>query len=73
VLLAGAAMTGLLLAIGGSVNDAWRIPLGALAGVSAFAALLWLTGETNPREAMALLRQVPVLRRALPRPAAADG
>jgi O-antigen/teichoic acid export membrane protein len=72
-LLAGAAMTGLLLAIGGSVDDAWRIPLGGLAGVSAFAGLLWLTGETNPHEAMALLRQVPVLRRALPSPAAAEG
>jgi peptidoglycan biosynthesis protein MviN/MurJ (putative lipid II flippase) len=63
VLLAGAAMTGVLLLIGGSLHDAWRIPLGGLAAISAFAALLWLTGEVAPREALDLLGRVPVLRR----------
>ncbi len=72
-LLAGAVMTGVLLAIGGSVNDAWRIPLGALAALSAFAGLLWLTGETNPREAIALLRQAPLLRRVSASATGRDG
>jgi stage V sporulation protein B len=66
-LMAGGAMTALLLVIGGSLHhDAWRIPLGGLAGISAFAAVLWLTGEVTPREALGVLGHVPVLRRLAP-------
>lgn len=60
-LLAGGAMTGMLLLIGGSRSDAWRIPLGGLAGIAAFAFVLWLTGEVTRREARALLDHVPFL------------
>ncbi len=67
-LLAGGAMTGLLLAIGGSQSDLWRIPLGAIVGIAGFAGVLWLTGETNPREAMTLLRQTPLRRLLRGRP-----
>jgi O-antigen/teichoic acid export membrane protein len=61
--MAGGAMTAMLLLIGDSLHDAWRIPLGGLAGISAFAAVLWLTGEVAPREALDLLGHVPLLRR----------
>jgi O-antigen/teichoic acid export membrane protein len=62
-LAAGAAMTGMLLLIGGSLDELWRLPLGALAGAATFAGMLWLTGETTPREALKLLGQVPLLKR----------
>jgi O-antigen/teichoic acid export membrane protein len=57
-LLAGAAMTGLLLLIGDSLAEGWRIPLGGLAGISAFGLVLFLTGEVKPGEARALLERV---------------
>jgi O-antigen/teichoic acid export membrane protein len=62
-LLAGAAMTGVLFAIGGSLGEAWRIPLGAIAGIGAFAVVLGLTGEVTLAEASAVLGRVPLLRR----------
>ena len=65
-LTAGAAMTGVLLLIGGSVGELWRLPLGALAGAGTFAVVLWLTGESTPREAITLIGQVPLLKRLVP-------
>jgi O-antigen/teichoic acid export membrane protein len=64
-LLAAGAMTGALLSIGGSTGELWRIPLGGLAGIAAFAAVLLLSGEIAPREARELLGQVPLLRGVL--------
>jgi O-antigen/teichoic acid export membrane protein len=61
-LAAAAAATGVLLLIGDSLHEAWRIPLGAIAGPVTFGAVLWLTGELTPREAAALLGQLPGAR-----------
>jgi O-antigen/teichoic acid export membrane protein len=62
-LLAGGAMAGVLLAIGGSLGEAWRIPLGGVAGIGAFAVVLRLTGELTATEAAYLLGRIPVIRR----------
>jgi O-antigen/teichoic acid export membrane protein len=62
-LTAGAAMTGTLLLIGGSLAEAWRIPLGGLAGIAAFALVLWLTREVSASEALQALDHIPLLRR----------
>jgi O-antigen/teichoic acid export membrane protein len=62
-LMAGAVMTAVLLLIGDSLAEAWRIPLGALAGTASFAFVLWLTGEVKVSEALDLLRRVPFLNR----------
>jgi O-antigen/teichoic acid export membrane protein len=62
-LTAGAVMTGLLLVIGDSLAEAWRIPLGALAGCTAFVLVLWLTREVTVAEARALVDRVPFLNR----------
>jgi len=62
-LLAGAAMTGVLLLVGSPLGEAWRIVLGGVAGLSVFLIVLRVTGELKPGEALALLSHVPLLRR----------
>jgi O-antigen/teichoic acid export membrane protein len=62
-MIAGAVMTVVLLSIGGSTSEPWRIPLGAIVALSAFAAVLLLTREVVPEEARALVDHVPLLRR----------
>jgi O-antigen/teichoic acid export membrane protein len=61
---AGGVTTAVLLLIGSPLGEAWRIPLGALAGCAAFAAVLWGTGEVDAREARSLLERAPFLRRS---------
>jgi O-antigen/teichoic acid export membrane protein len=65
-LIAGGAMTGILLLVGGSLAEAWRIPLGAIAGIGVFVLALRLTGEIRRNEISSLLASAPLLRR-LPR------
>jgi O-antigen/teichoic acid export membrane protein len=63
--LAGTAMTGILFLFGASLSRFWLIPLGGLAGVGVFAAVLWVTGEVSVSEARAALDGVPFARRLL--------
>jgi O-antigen/teichoic acid export membrane protein len=63
--LAGAAMTGILILFGDSLSRFWLIPLGGVAGVVVFAAVLWVTGEVSASEARAALAGIPVARRLL--------
>jgi O-antigen/teichoic acid export membrane protein len=62
-LIAGGAMTGILLLVGGSLAEAWRIPLGGVAGIGAFVLALRLTGEIRKDEISSLLASAPLLRR----------
>ena len=62
-LLAGGAMTGVLLLVGGSLHEAWRIPLGAIGGTAAFALAIALTGEVSPEEMHTLLARAPLAGR----------
>jgi O-antigen/teichoic acid export membrane protein len=62
-LIAGVAMAAVLMAIGDSLHEAWRIPLGGICGLSAFALVLWLTRELDPHEARTLVDQIPGLGR----------
>jgi O-antigen/teichoic acid export membrane protein len=62
-LLAGGVMAGLLALIGGSLAEPWRIPLGGLAGVSAFALVLWRSGEVDRADVRAVCARIPPLRR----------
>lgn len=66
-LVAGGAMTGVLLLVGGSLDEAWRIPVGAVGGFLAFVLAITLTGEVSPAEMRSLLAAAPLpgrLRRA---------
>ncbi len=67
VVLGGGAMTGVLLLLNGDASELWRLPLSAMAGLIAFGAVLWVTGEVEPRELIALLEKAPLIRRLLPR------
>ncbi|MFI4977952.1 MAG: oligosaccharide flippase family protein [Solirubrobacterales bacterium] len=63
--LAGTAMTGVLILFGDSLSQLWLIPLGGLAAVVVFAAVLWLTGEVSVAEARTALGSIPFARRLL--------
>jgi O-antigen/teichoic acid export membrane protein len=63
--LAGAALTGILILFGDSLSRFWLIPLGGLAGVGVFAAVLWVTGEVSVAEARTALGSIPFARRLL--------
>ncbi len=56
-------MTGVLLLVGGSLHEAWRIPLGAIGGTAAFALAIALTGEVSPEEMHTLLARAPLAGR----------
>ena len=58
-------MTGILILFGDSLSRFWLIPLGGVAGVVVFAAVLWVTGEVSASEARAALAGIPVARRLL--------
>lgn len=58
-LAAGAATTGVLLALGNPLSATWRIPVGAVAGAVAFAAVLLLTGEVTRRDLSLVFRRPP--------------
>ena len=49
-LVAGAAMTGVLLLIGAPLSEPWRIVLGGVAGLSVYGAILMLSGEVTRAE-----------------------
>lgn len=63
--LAGTVMTVILLLFGDSLSRFWLIPLGGIAGVIAFATILWATGEVSATEARTVLARIPVARRLL--------
>jgi O-antigen/teichoic acid export membrane protein len=69
-LTAGVAMAAVLLLIGDSLAEAWRIPLGGLAGIATYAFVLWITREVDAREARAVLGSIPHILR--PRHAETD-
>jgi O-antigen/teichoic acid export membrane protein len=58
-LVAGGAATGVLLAIGASLSEAWRIPVGGVAGLSTFLLVLVLTGEITIAELKGALARMP--------------
>lgn len=58
-LTAGAAMLAVLLMVGSSLSEAWRIPLGGLTGIAVFGFVLWVLGELKAKDALALLHRVP--------------
>jgi O-antigen/teichoic acid export membrane protein len=65
-LLAGAAMTGVLLLFGESLHRFWLTALGGIFGVVVFCLVLWLTGEVSVSEARELLAAAPGIGRAVP-------
>jgi O-antigen/teichoic acid export membrane protein len=64
-ILAGCALTGILLLFGDSLSRFWLTGLGGLAGVAVFAAVLWVTREVSVSEARAAATGLPIVRRLL--------
>jgi len=62
--LAGGVLTGILFLFGDSLSELWRIPVGALVGTVAFAAVLLLTGEITTAEARIVLARLPLVGRS---------
>ncbi|HEX3511616.1 MAG TPA: oligosaccharide flippase family protein [Solirubrobacteraceae bacterium] len=62
-LLAGAAMTGVLLLAGDSLDEPWQIPLGAIGGSAAFVLTIAMTGELTFTEMRALVSAAPMVGR----------
>ena len=73
VLLAAAAMTGVLLIPGDSLRPLWRLPPDAIAAALVFCGVLWLTGEVTRAEARNALRASPLARLRRRAPAAGPG
>lgn len=61
-LLAGGAMTGVLLLIGAPLDEPWRIVLGGVAGISVYALVLFASGEVKLGEVRALRSEMSRLR-----------
>jgi O-antigen/teichoic acid export membrane protein len=62
-LLAGSAMTGVLLLFGDSLGRVWLTALGGVLGTIAFCVVLWVTREVDASELRAMLTAVPGARR----------
>jgi hypothetical protein len=60
--LAGAAMTGVLLLFGDSLDRVWMTALGGILGVAVFGVVLWLTREVTVSEARTVLADLPGAR-----------